>query len=252
MDELTLDGKVYLSSKRAAAVTGYAKDYVGQLCREGRVEARLVGRSWYVYEPSIMKHRFNEEGGQGDHEEVEEQVETLEKEETIEEIPSEKTNVQAVFGDTTYSSEPAASLPVERSREDVSEIEDAWKEWFAEDKEAVVQEETVETPVLMKEEHETEEVVHEEEAVPLHIVRKVPIPAYERPVYKATEPTRSYKPGGKKPIQANVILKAVLVAAMLISITIASLGAGLGGSFSGLFKGENAFIRAIEGITEVK
>ncbi len=42
MNELTLDGKTYVSSRRAAEITGYAKDYVGQLCREGHVEARLV------------------------------------------------------------------------------------------------------------------------------------------------------------------------------------------------------------------
>jgi hypothetical protein len=65
MDELTLDDKAYLSSKRAAQVTGYAKDYVGQLCREGRVEARLVGRNWYVLESEnislvlkLLKRRF--------------------------------------------------------------------------------------------------------------------------------------------------------------------------------------------------
>jgi hypothetical protein len=58
MDEITLDDKTYVSSKRAAKITGYAKDYVGQLCREGRVEARLVGRNWYVLESSIREHRF--------------------------------------------------------------------------------------------------------------------------------------------------------------------------------------------------
>jgi hypothetical protein len=58
MDELTLDDKKYISSKQAAKITGYAKDYVGQLCREGRVQARLVGRSWYVLESSIKDHRF--------------------------------------------------------------------------------------------------------------------------------------------------------------------------------------------------
>ena len=58
MDELEFDGKTYVSSKRAAQITGYAKDYVGQLCREGRVQARLVGRNWYVLESSIHEHRF--------------------------------------------------------------------------------------------------------------------------------------------------------------------------------------------------
>ncbi len=61
MDEITLDGKIYVSSKRSAKITGYAKDYVGQLCREGKVEARLVGRNWYVLETSIREHRFGPE-----------------------------------------------------------------------------------------------------------------------------------------------------------------------------------------------
>lgn len=58
MDELLIDEKKYVSSKRAAKITGYAKDYIGQLCREGRVPARLVGRSWYVLESAIQDHRF--------------------------------------------------------------------------------------------------------------------------------------------------------------------------------------------------
>ena len=58
MDELTIDDKKYVSSKRAAQITGYAKDYIGQLCREGYVEAKRVGRSWYVLEAAIKDHRF--------------------------------------------------------------------------------------------------------------------------------------------------------------------------------------------------
>lgn len=61
MDELTIGDKTYISSKSAAKLTGYAKDYIGQLCREGRVEARLVGRNWYVLEVSIRDHRFGKE-----------------------------------------------------------------------------------------------------------------------------------------------------------------------------------------------
>ena len=62
MDELVIDDKKYLSTKRDAKVTGYAKDYVGQLCREGRVPARLIGRSWYVLESALQDHRFGEPG----------------------------------------------------------------------------------------------------------------------------------------------------------------------------------------------
>jgi hypothetical protein len=61
MDELTIDDKKYISSKRAAQITGYAKDYIGQLCREGYVEAKRVGRSWYVLEAAIKDHRFGGE-----------------------------------------------------------------------------------------------------------------------------------------------------------------------------------------------
>ena len=61
MDEILIEEKKYVSSKRAAKMTGYAKDYIGQLCREGRVPARLVGRSWYVLESAIQDHRFGDQ-----------------------------------------------------------------------------------------------------------------------------------------------------------------------------------------------
>lgn len=61
MEEILIEEKKYISTKRASKITGYAKDYVGQLCREGRVPARLVGRSWYVLESAIKDHRFGNE-----------------------------------------------------------------------------------------------------------------------------------------------------------------------------------------------
>ena len=60
MEEIFIEEKKYISSKRAAKITGYAKDYIGQLCREGRVPARLVGRNWYVLETAIQDHRFGD------------------------------------------------------------------------------------------------------------------------------------------------------------------------------------------------
>lgn len=58
MEEMLIGDRKFVSSKRAAEITGYAKDYIGQLCREGRVSAQLIGRSWYVLESAIMDHRF--------------------------------------------------------------------------------------------------------------------------------------------------------------------------------------------------
>lgn len=56
-ETLTLDGKTFISSKRAARITGYTPDYIGQLCRAQKINAKLVGRSWYVEENSIKSHQ---------------------------------------------------------------------------------------------------------------------------------------------------------------------------------------------------
>lgn len=56
MDELEIKGKKYISSKRAAEITGYAKDYVGQLARSNKIPATRVGRSWYVSLLDIKQH----------------------------------------------------------------------------------------------------------------------------------------------------------------------------------------------------
>lgn len=53
MDELEIKGKKYISSKRASELTGYAKDYVGQLARAKKVPATRVGRAWYVEASAI-------------------------------------------------------------------------------------------------------------------------------------------------------------------------------------------------------
>ncbi len=144
MNELTIDGKTFISSKRAAEITGYAKDYVGQLCREGRIEARLVGRNWYILEDSVREHRFG-------------------KEESEAPAPGRKDAVDATAGWSAprYQSETPSSIPTlsERLRdsEAVSELENgedtgvltdmqaAWQEWFAKKEQGTtVQEEATE------------------------------------------------------------------------------------------------------------
>lgn len=55
---LEIDGNTYISSTRAAQLVGYTKDYVGQLARGGKLESKLVGRTWYVSEDSIRKHKL--------------------------------------------------------------------------------------------------------------------------------------------------------------------------------------------------
>src|ERR1035437_4816564 len=55
-DSLVIDGKNFISSRRASEIAVYSKDYVGQLCREGRLVCRRVNRLWWVDEDSIRKH----------------------------------------------------------------------------------------------------------------------------------------------------------------------------------------------------
>jgi hypothetical protein len=54
---VSLDGKDYISASRAAEITGYNQDYVGQLAREGRVLSRQIGSRWYVERTGIVGHK---------------------------------------------------------------------------------------------------------------------------------------------------------------------------------------------------
>ena len=60
-DELILNGKTFVSSKKAAESTGYARDYIGQLSRGGLIEAERVGGLWYVSMDSLENYEKNAE-----------------------------------------------------------------------------------------------------------------------------------------------------------------------------------------------
>lgn len=61
--EVVLNGNVYISSGVAAELSGYTRDYVGQLAREGRVEFTKVGRSIYVDKHSLLEYIRANAGG---------------------------------------------------------------------------------------------------------------------------------------------------------------------------------------------
>lgn len=156
MDELTIGDKIYISSKQAAKITGYAKDYVGQLCREGRVDAKLVGRNWYVLESSIREHRFGPE------------AKTEAAAEPVELAP--EPPVRTWEAPTYVSVEPEVLIPTLKAPEkpqpapDATEavalMQDAWKEWFAA-REQSGQYQEVKREVLSVPEVEAPEVVEE-------------------------------------------------------------------------------------------
>ena len=55
--DLFFENKKFISTKKASDLSGYSKDYVGQLCRQGELECKKIGRVWYVTEDSILNHK---------------------------------------------------------------------------------------------------------------------------------------------------------------------------------------------------
>ena len=217
MNEITIGDKTYISSKRAAEITGYAKDYVGQLCREGHVDAKMVGRSWYVYEPSIRAHRFGADAAmpeataeeadmdvdtaaEGKNEAENEQdaaseaapepVSAWERPKYTAEEPQQIPEIAPQSQNPASESAAAYVEPVIPAQETLTDMQAAWREWFERKQQAL------ETPELEApeedseaedqddeeeiEEMEEESVETEEEVteIPLHRIR----PAAPEPV----------------------------------------------------------------------
>lgn len=56
-DNFIFQGKNYISVKRASEISDYTSDYIGQLCRSGKLDCQRVGRGWFITEDSLMNHR---------------------------------------------------------------------------------------------------------------------------------------------------------------------------------------------------
>lgn len=57
MDKVLLDGVEYVKAAVIAKQFRYTADYIGQLCRGKKVDARLVGRTWFVNPLSLEGHQ---------------------------------------------------------------------------------------------------------------------------------------------------------------------------------------------------
>jgi len=57
MIKVTFDGIEFTKASEVAKQFNYTSDYLGQLCRSKKVNARLVGRTWFVNVPSLEAHR---------------------------------------------------------------------------------------------------------------------------------------------------------------------------------------------------
>jgi uncharacterized protein (DUF2267 family) len=175
MKELTLNGKKFLATKRAAEITGYTTDYVGQLARQGKVEAQLVGRNWYIGEDSITKHKFGEAQVSIRKEEEERhspQLEVLVSSaadtlEDVEEAPVEKVSINK-------------EVEQNSGAEMLTEMQDAWQDWYKAQRSVP----TEEQEVFLSREDEKEERDSAEVVVP--ITRSV-VEVEEEPVVEDEE-----------------------------------------------------------------
>ncbi len=59
---VSFDGKDYISASRAAKVTGYNQDYIGQLARSGKILSRQIGNRWYVDRAGLIEHKTEKDG----------------------------------------------------------------------------------------------------------------------------------------------------------------------------------------------
>ena len=55
-DIIVINGKRYISAKKACEMTGYSKDYIGQLCRAGKFPGRVFKHKRFVEEDALFEH----------------------------------------------------------------------------------------------------------------------------------------------------------------------------------------------------
>ena len=251
MDELLIEDKKYVSSKRAAKMTGYAKDYIGQLCREGRVPARLVGRSWYVLETAIQDHRFGTTDIQS-----EEIVETVQDQTISPEWESPK--YESAKDELLPSVNRLRTTGIEESNEEVRDserLQDTWKTWFDRIADAEtgivavesVKEEEIETKIEEIEKIEEEKPVD----VPIHnVYRQPPEELLPRSIRKEEENEGQEQPviqNKEKKLSRVPVVIAVQVFGILVAVTVASL-AIVGSGYLDEYIISNSQVRILAGV----
>src|SRR3989344_186837 len=54
---VSFDGRDFVSAHRAAKLTGYKQDYVGQLAHSDQILSRQIGNRWYIERESLLQHK---------------------------------------------------------------------------------------------------------------------------------------------------------------------------------------------------
>lgn len=240
MDEILIEEKKYVSSKRAAKMTGYAKDYIGQLCREGRVPARLVGRSWYVLETAIQDHRFGAPDGTV--------LPALTPPSTWESPRYEAFSDELLPSINRLRDTEKGVLSDDKASE---HLQDSWRAWFdrVAETEAVapVTEETIEKT-------ETTEDAEKEGGVnvPIHAVYRQPpeeLLPLRRPEAKPprSEPIEQTTSQKRKKMSNKVMMRAIQIGGIVLA-SIVVIVAVVGSGYLDEYIISNSQVRIISGI----
>src|ERR1700689_5729110 len=54
-DEIVIQGSRYVSAARAAKESGFVRDYIARLCRQGVVRGQQIDSAWYVDPKSLQQ-----------------------------------------------------------------------------------------------------------------------------------------------------------------------------------------------------
>lgn len=114
MDEIELDGKKFISARRAAKEHGYAPDYIGQLIRGGKLVGRKVGRGWFV-ELSSLEAYFSGHFSESVHEAR--HISVQQEETGASETPLREMATPPSAGQTIQKVVPPSSVVSLRTRE---------------------------------------------------------------------------------------------------------------------------------------
>ena len=264
MDELVIGEKKYVSSKKAAKLTGYAKDYVGQLCREGRVPARLVGRSWYVLESAIQDHRFGNP--------TESATEKAKDAPTVEKS-WQSPRYEAVDAEVLPSvnrlreSEAAEQAPESGDGELTQSLQKTWQAWFDRFDHISATPASVTMPAREESDEAAATAVPEEEEpeetkdveIPIRAIKYRPeyLPARAELRVEAEEPHQDDDSGnaqdeeeeGKRALGGHKIRIIIQMAGTLLAIAVASL-AVLGSGYLDEYLLSNRQVGIIAGVIQ--
>ncbi|MDP2651811.1 MAG: hypothetical protein Q8O94_01610, partial [bacterium] len=237
------------SSKRAAKMTGYAKDYIGQLCREGRVPARLIGRSWYVLEAAIQDHRFGTSEDVGTFGNPEsEKAEAAPSFISTWESPRYEAASDELLPSLNRLKDTEPSIADQEAENEPQRIQDSWKEWF--DRFDHVND-TVAEPVTLAEEVPEEPEIEkdtEEIQIPIHTVYQPP-PEELLPRHREIEPPSEPVAIRRKSRRGNRrALRAIQMAGATFAVFVAAV-AIIGSGYFDTYVVSVSQVRMLAGVT---